>query len=336
MNRREKLLATIVGGVVVVILVGFGLRSVIVKPMREMDRKTADVREKIEKIKQERRSFFAAEDRLKGRNLRAFADTVDQASAKSGEVLTRQIIASGLEEADFTRLPVGPRKLRGGNEIGWSVQGDGPLSNVVNLVYLMQETPWLHQVDGLSLSTGDGPGMVKVRFRYLTLVLDPAPEVERKELPTKASLDSPVRHLLDSLVARDLLRPYIKRPPPPPVPAVPGSSGSRPNPGLVPPGPESFRIVSLSEWQGEPEVHVRDLVNQKTFRYKPGDTLAGATVLMVDYRPMVMPGTSGLQSHSRVILQIGGELWAVERGKTLAEKRKLEAKDFPASVPVAK
>ncbi|MBI3869117.1 MAG: hypothetical protein HY299_11370 [Verrucomicrobia bacterium] len=216
MNRREKLLATMVAGILVLIVSGFGLRAVIVKPLREMDRKTSDVRDKMEKIKQERRAFFSAEDRLKGRNLRAFADTVDQASAKSGEVLTRQIISSGLQETEFTRLPVGPRKLRGANEIGWSVQGEGPLSNVVNLVYLMQETPWIHQVDGLSLSTGDGPGMVKVRFRYLTLVLDPAPEVDRKELPSKASLDSAVRRSLDLLVARDLLRPYVKRPPPPP------------------------------------------------------------------------------------------------------------------------
>ena len=334
MSRREKLLAGVILGLVGLLVVGFGVRSWIFKPLREMDRRTADLREKIEKVKADRRAFFAAEDQLKGVNLRVFADTVDQASARSGEMLTRQILISGLEESEFTRLPVGPRKLRGANEIGWNVQGDGPLSNVVNLVHLLQESPWIHHLDGLSLSVGDGPGMVRVRFRYLTLILDPGPEVERKELVSKASVLSPERHLLDGLVARDLLRPYIKRPPPPPPPSTPGSgSPSRPGGAPAPPGLETFRVVSLSEWQGLPEVHVRDLVNQKTLRYKPGDSLAGGTILTVDYRSMPLAGAVGLQSHSRVIVRIGSEIWAIERGKTLAEKHRLEARDLPPDLP---
>ncbi len=333
MNRREKILAAAVGGLIGLFAFGFGIHAYMVKPLREMDRRTADLREKIEKVKGERRAFFAAEDQLRALNGRTFADTVDQASSRSGEMLTRQILASGLEESEFTRLPVGPRKLRGANEIGWNVQGDGPLSNVVNLVHLLQESPWVHHVDGVSLSLGDGPGMIRVRFRYLTLVLDPGPEVERKELVSKATLGGPDRHLLDGLVSRDLLRPYIKRPPPPPPPPVPGTlAPNRPGGPAAPPGPETFRVVSLSEWQGLPEVHIRDLVNQKTLRYKPGDALAGGTIVAVDYRPQTIPGALGLQSFSRVIVRIGAELWAIDRGKTLADKRRLEPRDVPPDV----
>ena len=49
-----------------------------------------------------------------------------------------------------------------------------------------------------------------------------------------------------------------------------------------------------------------------------------------------MPGNSGLQSNSRVLLKIGTELWAIERGKTLADKRKLVPSEFPVGLAVAK
>ncbi len=100
-----------------------------------------------------------------------------------------------------------------------------------------------------------------------------------------------------------------------------------------PPGPESLRVVSLSEWQGQPEVHVRDMAAEKTLRFKPGDNLAGGVVRMVDYRPMPLPGNEALKSFSRVIIQIGAEYWAVERGQTLADKHKLSPEQLPDNLP---
>jgi hypothetical protein len=70
-------------------------------------------------------------------------------------------------------------------------------------------------------------------------------------------------------------------------------------------------------------------VNQKTLRYKPGDSFAGGTIVMVDYRPMAMPGNEALKSFSRVIVKVGSEFWAIERGKTLADKYQLKAEQVP-------
>jgi len=237
-----------------------------------------------------------------------------------------------LAEADFTRLPVGPRKIRCASEIGWNVQGDGALSNVVNLLFTLNQSPWLHRTENLAVTRGDSPGVVRVRFRYLTLVIDPAPDVVRTNLVAGLGLESPERHLLNSIVSRDVLRPYIRRPPPPPVsPATAPSSapGSRP---AAPPGPESFRIVSLSEWEGVPEVHIRDLTAQKTHVYHPGDALEGGTVVMIDYRTLPRTDNSQLKSSSRMILKIGAEYFAIERGRTLADKRKLAPSDLPPAL----
>lgn len=339
MNRREKILASCIGGLVGVFVIGFGLRAIIIKPLQEIDKRSAMLRGKIDKVKGDRRAYFDAEDRMKAFTLRSFADTVDQASAKSGEMLTKLILKSGLPEDEFTRLPVGPRKLRGAQEIGWNVQGDGGLADVIDLIFSLQSAPYLQRIEGLTVGNGDVPGLVRVRFRYLTLVMDPAPEVQRKELAAKYTLESPERHIFDGIASRDVLRPYIKRPPPPPPPVVPGTvpgSGIAAGKPGVPPGPEAFRIVSLSEWMGQPEIHVRDLIQQKTQRYKPGDQLAGGTIACVDYRPLPMPGNELLRSDSRVIVKVGGDYFAIERGKTLADKRRLTLSQLPSELAKAK
>lgn len=335
MNQREKVLASLVLGTAVLFGGGLGIRAFISKPLTDLDKKILAARERLEKINTERRNYFAAEDRLKAHTKLAYADSVDEASALSGEVLTKLILKAGLKESNFTRLPVGPRKMRGANEIGWNVQGDGALPSVVNLLFLLEQSPYLERLDGLVVSTGDQPGQVRVRFRILSLVIDPAPEVKRVPLATLVGLDSPERRTFDGIVARDILRPYIKRPPPPPVPPSKGGSGtptSTPAIPGAPPGPETFRIVSLSEWQGQPEVHVRNLTTQKTTRYKPGDELAGGTIALVDYRSMPLPGGNGLQSFSRVIVKVKDEFFAVEHGQTLADLRKLESEQLPPSL----
>jgi hypothetical protein len=329
MSQRERLLALMVGGVVTVIVVGFGLRALLLTPVRKLDKDIAVLREKLVAIGKERRAYFEAEDKVKQSAQRVFDNTVDESSAKSGEILTRKIVECGLQEADFTRLPLGPRRLRGANEIGWSVQGEGPLGNVVNLVFLLQQSPYLHKIDGLNLLTGEKPGEVKVRFRLLTLVLDPAPAVQPVEQVAKVGIDSPERRMLDGILVRDLLRPYIKRPPPLPAHAA---SGNPAGPS-TPPGPESLRIVDLSEWQGHPEVAVLDTIRQSTSRFKPGESFAGGVIVMVDYRSLPRPDKPGLMSHSRVIVRIGGEYWAVEHGRTLAEKYKLALEQLPAELP---
>jgi len=258
LKRSEKILASAIGGILVLIGGVLVVRSVLLRPVNDLRKQTAATRDATAKIHAERRAFFAAEDKLRALALRAFGDSIDETAAKSGETLTRTLLDARLDEGDFTRIPVGPRKLRGASEIGWAVQGDGSLSNVVNLLFLLNESPWLHRVEGLSLSTGDRPGNVRVRFRFLTLVLDPSPDVTRTNLAGKLSLDSPERHLLNPIVARDLLRPYIKRPPPPPaaIAGAPGSAATPNSPKGRVPGPESLRVVSLSEWDGQPEVHV--------------------------------------------------------------------------------
>jgi hypothetical protein len=323
-KRREKILALAIGVLVALFALSYGLKALFTKPLKEIDRRITLVQERLEKAKAERRAFFSTEDYVKNVAQRTFSDQVNQASARSGEMITQQIILSGLSETDFSRMPVGPRKLRGASEIGWNIQGQGPLPNVINLIFLLEKSPFAHRIENITISSGETQGHVRVGLRYLTLVITPAPLFEPVAIKQELTLASPERRLFDGIISRDILRPYVKRPPaPPPAPAP-----TQP----APPGPESFRVVSLSEWMGQPEIHVHDLTRKTTSVHKPGDQLAGGTIVMVDYRPMPMPGNESLQSFSRVIVKLDADYWAVERGKTLAEKYKLAPSQLPESL----
>jgi hypothetical protein len=322
-KKREKILAGVVLGIVAVFIIGFGLRSVFLKPLKDIDKQTAVLKDKIAKITAERRDYFDAEDALKRVAQRTFAGDLNQASARSGEMITKQIAIAGLNEADFTRLPVGPRKLKGASEIGWSIQGKGSLEKIVNLMFVLQTSPQVHRIEGLTLSSFEKPGEVKVRLLYLTLVLEPSPEFDPIELKTNLSLESPERLAYNAIIDRDMLRPYIKAVSPP------NRSGQH-APTTAPAGPEALKVVSLSEWEGEPEVHIRDVSKNVTARYRPGDKLKDSgEIVAVDYRPMPLPRNPLLLSDSRVILKIGDDFWAVERGESLAQKRKLDAGEWP-------
>lgn len=324
MSQREKLMVLLVGSLIGLFVLGAGIRWIIFVPLKNIDKQTGVLRDKLARIKAERRAYFDAEDQVKRWTQRGFADTVDQASAKSGEMLTQLILHSGLQEDEFTRLPVGPRKIRGASELGWSIQGEGPLISVINLLFLLQESPFLHRIEGLAVSPGEKPGRVDIRFRYLSLVIEPAPTVDPIALASKYTLNSPERRGFDTISSRDLLRPYIRRPPPP-AGTSPGSPGNN----AASPGPENLRIVDLSEWQGRTEIAVLEKNSQRITRYRIGDPLAGGVIVMVDTRPLPRPDRVGIQSFSRVIVQIGSEYWAIELGQTLAEKYKLAPDQLP-------
>jgi hypothetical protein len=317
MKKREKILAGFILGLIGVFAVGFALRSFFLKPLQKIDKETAALREKIGKVNQERREYFDAEDALKKISQRTFATDLNQASARSGEMITREIAAAGLNDADFTRLPVGPRKMKGASEIGWSIQGKGDLNRIINLMFLLQTSPHVHRIEGVTLSPSEKMGEVKTRFLYLTLVIEPAPEFDPVDVKRKLTLESPERFAYNTIVDRDILRPYIKPGPKHREPGAPDSTR--------PPGPESLRVVSLSDWQGHPEVHIRDLANEKTLRFAPGDKINDTTeVAAIDYAPKPSARNPLLTADSRVILKVGDEYWSVERGQTLADKHKCE------------
>lgn len=326
MNRREKILVIAVGGLALLFAASFGIRFIFVKPLQNIDRQTALLRDKLRQIQDERRAFFSAEDFLKRTAQTSFGTNADVATAQAGKMLTDLILRLGLSESEFARTPVGPRKLRGAQEVGWNVQGEGPLPKIVDLLFELEQRPQLHRLENVVLSAGDKPSRAKVRLRFLTLVIDAAPDVVPLDLKPKLTLASAERRIYDAIVQRDLFRPSIRRN------APDGSMIATGGDGPASARAEMLKVVSLSEWQGMPEVHVMNLAALKLQVFKPGDAWAGGQIVMVDYRAKPLPGKPELLSFARVILKIGPDFWAIEHGQTLADKYQLAADALPAEL----
>lgn len=326
MRDNEKKLAMAVLAVAALIGCILLARGLVVKPVMAMDAQIVQLRLKLHSIDTERANFFTAEKVLKEYGRRTFAADIDTANAQAGVALNALILRAGLNEGDFTRIPSGPKKMTGAREVGWSVQGEGPLDKVTDLLFLLEQTPVLHRIQRLTLSPTDHSGRVRTHFSYVTLVLDPAPTATATNTAPALALDSKERLAYQPIVRRDVFRPYVRRDRPPEAPAsvTPAAPGS------------ALRVVSLSEWNGTSEVHVLDSNSQKTRVCHPGDSLADATVVMIDYRPLPKPGGNGLLSDSRVILKQGDTYWAIERGQTVADRYRLTAAQLPAALPISK
>jgi hypothetical protein len=182
-------------------------------------------------------------------------------------------------------------------------------------------------VENITMLPVDGGAEVRIDFQFLSLVVGPTKYAQKESLKTSAvkseTLGSEDRALFAAITQRAFFLPYQQKPSPPPVPeVVPPSTPP-------PPGPETYKIVSLSEWKGQQEIMVLDTNQNKTAIYKPGDELAGGKIVMIDYRKIPFPKKPILLSLSRVILTIGEDYWAIELGNTLADIHKLAPGQLP-------
>ena len=318
MTGRQKKLGIIAAGVSLLFFGALTVDKLFLAPLKGAKQEARSLRERWMTLQRQELRARLAYEQLKTLAVRTYDDTADDASAEVGERLTQHISASGLDGGRFGLIPTGVRRIRGAQEIGWSVQGAGPMKNVIDFFYLLQWDPYLHRVENIVLRPVNTPPEVAVHFRYLTLVFDPMPKIQRQPLEFTRTLASSDREAYDTIIRRDLFGPHVPPSPPAPRPPAPKITIARP-------GPESFRVVSLSQWGGEPEVHVRDLSARKTRIYHVGDSLAGGEIFAVDYRPGPSPKKPEIDSPSRVIIAAGLEYWAIESGDTLAEKHRLDA-----------
>ncbi len=329
MTPRERTIALVTGSIAAVFVIGLAIHAWFVKPMRAADAENLTLERALGELEQLETRIRVSYNQLAAAARRTHGDDPATASAATGKRLTELIARAGLDGSRFTRLPLGATPRQGAREIGWNVQGVGPKKQVVDLLFLLESDPSLQRIDNLTISPR-GSGEFAVSFRYLTLVLVPPVPVERVALEPGGTLDGDRRALYDAILRRDLFRPYVKRPPPPPAPE-PSPKPDQP-PAPTGPGPETFRIVSLSQWRGESEILVRDATAGVIAEYSPGDELAGGRVVRVDYRPLPLPRNPDLVSSSRVIISIGDEYWAIERGDTLADRYRLPPELLPADL----
>lgn len=340
MNTREKILAAVTGIAAVLFITYLAVDRVFLMPAAQRFNRASDLIEEIERARAEKDKEKVYQARLKELAGRAYGTDPLRVSEQVRSRITELLGMSGLSTERLTLKPVVGAQVQGiYKEVGWLVQVRGQLEQVVNFLYLVTREPHLHRLDNLVLSPVRGSSEVEVQAKYGTLVLL-AQTAENLEVNTVGAdldhkaLDTPDRDQYDLIASRALFRPYMpaKKPEPtrpPPTPSAP----SPPRPPEVPTG--RYRVVGLATFADQPDIYIRDSSSGNVVRYKPGDSLGGGTIVIVDYRPMPMPDKPEILSGSRVVLRVGSEYYAVELGTYLAQKYKLRDDQLPPDLPRA-
>ncbi len=343
MTRREKILSGVAGTLIIAGL-GFVLvRNAYLGRLASYEEDRVGLTKEYAELQ-----LKNAQGENRAHSLRGWAAlTYDadelRASAKLAATLIALVERAGLNPERLSVQPVHGSQVKGVyRELGRAIRVRGGLKNIIDFLYLLETEPHLHRLDQMSITPVPKNNEVNLQVRYVTPVMDLKPEdkMVTDQVPTTAPvmLDTATRELYEPIAVRDLMRPYIQRPPtpPPPPPVASASPGQPPAPSpptaSIPSSPSRFRVVGLPDWTDDQEVLVTDSATRQIRSYKAGDTLGGGVIACVDYRPMPSKANPELLSPSRVILKVGPEYFAVELGENLTDKRRLPAGMLPEHI----
>ena len=343
MTRREKTLVGVTGALVVA-----GLGFVLVKKayfdaLARWDDQRVQWGNDFAKLQLENAQSATRAQSLHAWAARTFDTDELRASAKLGAALLALVERAGLSPEKLSVQPVRGAQVKNAyRELGRAIRVRGSLKNIVDFLYLLDAEPHLHRLDQVAVTPVLKSNEVDLQVRYVTPVIDLKPEdriqTDQFASSAPAKFDAEARKLYDPIASRDLFRPYIQRivvPPPPPAPAPRVATYVRPPRATPPERPAAqsrFRVVGLPDWTEKQEVFVTDSATSQVRSYKPGDTLGGGVIALVDYRPMPSRDNPNILSPSRVILKIGPEYFAVELGQDLADKRRLPDDLLPEEI----
>jgi len=337
MTRREKILVGVTGALVVAGL-GFVLvKNAYLDALARWDDQRVGWSNEYAKLNRQNAQNQSRAQSLRGWAAKTFDTDELRASAKLGAALLALVERAGLSPEKLSVQPVRGSQVKGAyREVGRAIRVRGGLKNIVDFLYLLDAEPHLHRLDQVTITPVLKSNEVDLQVRYVTPVIDLRPEdkIQTDQFATTAPADTEARKLYEPIASRDLFRPYIQRrvTPPPPAPVAATERQPRAAPAPSPPTPSRFRVVGLPDWTEKQEVLVTDSATRQIRSYRPGDTLGGGVIALVDYRPMPSPDNPKILSPSRVILKVGPEFFAVELGQNLTEKRRLPDNMLPDEI----
>lgn len=334
MKGRERLIAITVGAFVGLFTLYLAVNGLVLSPARQKNQQIVQLQDSISKYRREvdREAYLVSHvKKIAGRTF-GFDDL------SAGEQFRERIMVllktSNLS-GDVKRVVV-PPVVNTFKEVRWQIAIPGAkLPDVVQFLLLLRSESYLSRLENVRFTPNIQTDSVKVDLQFATIVLD-IPNASKLAVTTRSAAESQPailagldRRPFDGIVTRNLFRPYVQRPPEPPAVVAQPVFAPPASPAAEPPSDARYRITSLTEWAGSPEVWVTDAYTGKVAIHKVGDALAGGRIVMVDYRSLPSPDDPTLLSPSRVIIKQGPRLWAVELKQTLAQKRLLSRGDVP-------
>ncbi len=343
MNRREKILAGAVASIAGAALLYGLITRVVLAGGRELNERADSLKNSNAKLLSENNRMGQYKGRFVRLRSRTYDDNPRRASVLADAGIKQLARQAGLGQSDYTISSFSER--REGNAYRLLLctirsSRPAPLERVTNFLYLLNRDRRLHRVTHLSILRQSGrpgrdrQGKVTFSLRYSTLVPDGNVPVQiAARTPATApvelvSLNTPQRAAYDVIARRNIFKPYVR----PPRQVRPRTwPPRRPDTQPAPESPAHERLVvtGLPADKGIAEVHIATPGRDIKKVLKVGDRLPIGEIVMVDYRVLTMPGDPPTESQSRVILKIGQDYWAVERGWPLGRRRLLRPEELP-------
>ena len=331
-NRDKKILVYLFCGLVGAFVLYFIVDSMLLSKARDANLQAKRLADEIVEKEIEKR----AADNLAARLEKLSRKTFGGDQHKVGTDVQHRLVE--LLEQYGLGIELTPVASRGGRknfkEVGYTVKATGRMQDLIHFVSALNAEPYLHKVDSIALTPKHKEGLVEMTLRFVTLKIEPA---GKAALPTRdfelksdpAAIRAASETAYAAITTRDLFRPYIQKPPPKPPEPEPRPKPPEPKPPPPPPPGPPVRVVSLTTWAGNQEIHVRGMSSMTVTKYLIGDELGGGKVVMIDYRVMPISKDTPELSGSRVIILKGKDYYAVDLGKTTAEARKLTPSELP-------
>jgi hypothetical protein len=342
MNLRERILMWGALGLTVAALVVMMYGKLLRNPAVENRKKIQATLVRIDKLTDSNSHGVEYEAALEDYRLRSYGQDDQNASEMARAYLVYLLTLSSLDRNEVSLTPVTGTVLRnsGGRELGWVVRTTGSIDRIVDFLYLVDRDKHVHRIENLMLSRVRRSTQIKVQFKFITVVLRPLPgkkpkPIDISKIKLTADAEDKERRQYAMVSARDIFRPYIKKPPPPVVVKRPTKTPTKkPDPPKPIPPRNIYQVVGLPTWSVKPQIIVREQRTDTIYKFKEGDDLSAikGRIVMVDYRPMPLPKTPKVISDSRIIVKIGNDYWAVELGQTFDQRYRLRSSQLPEKI----
>lgn len=266
--NRQKVLFIITLSLIGLVVVMRGAQRMLIEPYRDLER---DIRKKQQLVAQYEATIerkWEDIERWQALGTRTLATTSTEAQLRFDSEIKRLLGRHGFEKESVR--PKAARSLKSGLvRVPYSVQADGDLKKVVELLVSIYELPYVSRVNSLRLNpvSSKRRDQLRLSMDVETLVLPELPisgaveplEINGQELAKAKRYEQDTGAAYAMIWERKIFEEYVPPPPPPPVKRDPKPTPvvrrTPPPPPPPPPPPKDNRvIVALLGYGGHQEV----------------------------------------------------------------------------------
>jgi len=207
MTTRERILASVVGGVILLWLASVGLS----RYQNALDENRTTLRNVKEQLSEARLSVARgqqAKAKLVEWQKQSLPTDADIANSLYQDWLQQQLIDSGLRVTDLTSSRSLRAQTDAYREFSYTISAEGSLGDFVKFLYSFYQAGHLHRISQATVSPTEEDREVLISLTIDALALPNAPREDQLAQTASSNELPPLEELQDAVVARNVFSPF--------------------------------------------------------------------------------------------------------------------------------